>query len=166
MTETWINTIVGIIGIIVTIFGTLIAIMTIIKKKIITIEEKTNVYSSSSHDGIFTFDYSNNNGEYIIGEGEKSFNTKWSKADNNSIHAYNDGNGIVAIALLRNVKDIKNITNIEGDFSSRSRTPPIGDGIIWKNEAGNYAITKIISIKDDTRGDDHDELTCEYTILK
>ena len=32
-------------------------------------------------------------------------------------------------------------------------------------DKGNYAITKIISIKDDTRGSDHDELTCNYIVI-
>ncbi len=130
-----------------------------------TITKKTKLYKSPSKEGTFTFDYSNNNGEYVIGDGEASFTTKWSKASNTSIHAYNDGEGINAIALDEGVNDIKNIKNIEGDFSSRCRTAQIGDAVIWNNENGKYAITKVISIKDNTRGDLHDELTCEYVIL-
>ncbi len=136
------------------------------KKKIITINEITKLYKSPSQNGNFTFDYSNNNGEYVIGDGETSFTTKWSKASNTSIHAYNDGEGITAIALQKGVEKIDSIENIEGDFSSRCRTAQIGDAIIWKNVNGRTAITKVISIKDDTRGDSQDELTCEYYIFK
>lgn len=124
------------------------------------------MYKSPSKEGTFTFDYSNNNGEYVIGDGEASFITKWSKASNTSIHAYNDGEGITAIALQKGVEKIDSIENIEGDFSSRCRTAQIGDAIIWKNVNGRTAITKVISIKDDTRGDSQDELTCEYYIFK
>ena len=99
MSATWVNTIVGIVGIIVGIVGTLATIWAISKKKTITIVKKTSVYCSPLKKGTFTFDYSNNNGEYTIGEGDKLFRTKWSKASNTSIHAYKDGVGIVAIAL-------------------------------------------------------------------
>lgn len=61
---------------------------------------------------------------------------------------------------------MSSITSVEADFSSRCRTPVIGDAVIWKNLSGKYALTKIIQIKDDTRGDLSDELECEYVILK
>ena len=148
MSATWVNTIVGIVGIIVGIVGTLATIWAISKKKTITIVKKTSVYCSHLKKGTF-----------------KLFRTKWSKASNTSIHAYKDGVGIVAIALVKKIDDIEKMRMVESDFSSRCRTPRIGDGIIWQNASGNYAITKVISIKDDTRGDDHDELTCDYVII-
>ena len=77
MSATWVNTIVGIVGIIVGIVGTLATIWAISKKKTITIVKKTSVYCSPLKKGTFTFDYSNNNGEYTIGEGDKLFRTKW-----------------------------------------------------------------------------------------
>lgn len=166
MSATAINTIVGIVGIIVGIIGTLITILAISKKKTITITKKSRLYCSVEKKGSFTFDYSNNNGEYIIGTGEKLFRTKWSKASNTSIHAYKDGVGINAIALLKNIGNIEDVKNIEGDFSSRCRTPHIGDAIIWQNIQGYYAITKVIAIKDDSRGAEHDELTCDYVIME
>ncbi len=123
-------------------------------------------YYSPAKKGTFTFNYSNNDGEYVIGEGDAMFRTRWSKSSNTSIHAYKDGKGITAIARLKEVGDIESINTIEGDFSSRVRTPQIGDAIVWKNDKGKYAITKVVSIKDDTRGDDHDELTCNYIIVE
>ena len=75
MSATWVNTIVGIVGIIVGIVGTLATIWAISKKKTITIVKKTSVYCSPLKKGTFTFDYSNNNGEYTIGEGDKLFRT-------------------------------------------------------------------------------------------
>lgn len=121
-------------------------------------------YRNPKKSGHFTFDYSNNNGEFTIGCNKNIFVTKWSKASNTSIHAYKDGTGIVAIARIKAPGELQDAFNYPCDFSSRCRTPQIGDIIIWKNTHGNYAGTKIISIKDDTRGADHDELTCEYII--
>ncbi len=136
------------------------------KKESVRIVSKTGEYCSPRKKGSFTFDYSNNDGEFVIGDGEKTFRTRWSKASDSAIYAYKDGKGIDSIALLKNVVDIESIRKIEGDFSSRCRTPRIGDAIVWKNGKGYYAITKIVSIKDDTRGSDHDELTCEYVIFE
>ena len=136
------------------------------KETAISITAITKDYCSPGKMGAFTFDYSNHDGEYVIGEGDGTFSTRWSKASDTSIYALKDGKGIDAIALLKNVGNIESIRDIKGDFSSRYRTPRIGDAIVWKNDKGRYAITKIVSIKDDTRGSDHDELTCEYIILE
>ena len=165
MSETVINTIVGVVGIVVGIVATLVTVWAMSTKKVITIASKTNLYCSPGKRGLFTFDYSNNNGEFVIGAGEKTFRTRWSKASDTSIHAYKGGKGIEAIALLKKAGDIELIRKIECDFSSRCRTPQIGDAIVWKNDKGNYAITKIVSIKDDARGSEHDELTCDYIVV-
>ena len=166
MSATLVNTLVGIVGIVVGIAATIVTICATGKKRIITVTTKTEVYCSPSRKGTFTFDYSNNNGEFAVGEGDNIFRTCWSKASDVSIYAYKDGKGISAIALLKNAGDIQNIKKIEADFSSRCRCPHIGDAIVWKNDKGNFAITKVISIKDDSRGSDHDELCCEYIILE
>lgn len=116
--------------------------------------------------GKIVFNYSNNNGVFSIGESPFLFNTMWTKASNTSIYAYKDGAGIDSIALLKAPVDMEHITCLEADFSSRVRTVKVGDAILWKNTDGNYALTKVINIKDDTRGDDEDQLECEYIILK
>ena len=121
-------------------------------------------YQNTQLQGTFEFDYSNNNGEFVIGNGEKRFVTKWSKASNVSIHAYSDASDIVAIGRVKAPVELENANRIQCDFSSRVRTAGLGDIIIWKNQFGNYAGTKIIFIKDDTRGDDLDELICEYIV--
>ena len=132
-----------------------------------TISSSKKSYSSIGYNGIFTFDYSNNDGKYTIGAGEYEFITRWSKASDRSIHAYKDSlgkNG--SIARLKAPNQWPTMLDDSCDFSSRVRTPEIGDVIFWKNSFGKYAATRIISIKDDTRGADHDELTCEYIIYK
>lgn len=166
MDATEFNTIIGIIGGIVGVVGIVVTIRGFCTKKVITVSSKTKVYASHFMKGSFSFDYSNNNGLFSIGETPFLFNTKWSKASNTSIYAYKDGAEIDAIALLKAPVDIEHLTHFDADFSSRVRTAKIGDAILWRNTNGNYAVTKIISIKDDTRGDSKDQLECEYVILK
>lgn len=115
--------------------------------------------------GTIKFNYANNNGTYPIGHGDRTFTTKWSKASDTSIHAYNDASDIHSIAMVPNVSDLEQIPVLTLDYSSRTRTPTIGDAVVWQNTHGYYAVTKVISIKDDSRGSDVDELEIEYLIL-
>ena len=132
---------------------------------VVALSSTTKVYACEAEQGSFTFDYSNNDGKFTIGKDEYLFTTEWSKASNRSIHAYSDPSNIDSIARIKAPCTLsKEKLTGEYDFSSRCRTPNIGDIIIWKNIFGNYAATQIIAISDDTRGANHDELTCEYVI--
>jgi len=122
-------------------------------------------YLKKENNGRITFDYSNNNGRYYIGENDRLFEIKFSKASNASIHMYNDPASIQTIALVKSVEEISSIDNADKyDTSSRTRTPSIGQIVVLKNVYGFYAAVKIIEIKDDTRGDENDEVTFEYII--
>ena len=132
---------------------------------VVALSSTTKVYACEAEQGSFTFDYSNNDGKFTRGKDEYLFTTEWSKASNRSIHAYSDPSNIDSIARIKAPCTLsKEKLTGEYDFSSRCRTPNIGDIIIWKNIFGNYAATQIIAISDDTRGANHDELTCEYVI--
>ena len=50
------------------------------------------------------------------------------------------------------------------DYTSRARSPCVGQIVVLRNVNGFYAATRVLTIKDDTRGDDHDELRFEYAI--
>lgn len=118
--------------------------------------------------GCASFDYSNHNGAFSIGDSAYSFETRWTKGSDAAIYAYNDAGNIDAIALVRAPVDMDTVAiqNLDLDFSSRCRLPQIGDAIVWKNKNGKYAITKIVSIQDNTRGHAKDELCIEYLIFK
>lgn len=118
--------------------------------------------------GSFSFDYSNNNGVYVIGDNEWEFSTKWSKGSDKIIHAYSDSDDIDCIARCKNVSNISNIRKdilLKQDYSSRCRDIEIGDVVIWKNIYGHYLLTLVKQIHDDTRGYDSDLLECEYRII-
>lgn len=132
----------------------------------IIFKPKSEKYNSPSHSGTVKFDYSNNNGYYSIGQGDLLFETKWSSASENSIHAYTDSSSIDCLALVTNHKKIEEITNVDNfDYSSRVRTPAIGDIVIWQNRNGYFAATQIIEIKHMRRNADYDKLTFKYIIL-
>ncbi|WP_144430617.1 hypothetical protein [Jannaschia donghaensis] len=115
--------------------------------------------------GAISFDYSNNNGRYALGEGHFLFETQWSKAGKMSIHAYKDPSSIDGLALAKDVDDISQIVDASSyDYSSRTRTPRLGQVVVWRNANGIYAATKIIEIDDDGRGDASDRLDFEFKI--
>lgn len=122
-------------------------------------------YASKRLTGTITFDYSNNNGRYVIGQEELLFETAWSKASDTSIHIYKDPPSIDSLAIASGVAHIKDLKSVSGlDFSSRSRTPQEGDVVVLKNKFGKYAALKISDIKDSTRSDSADEITFSYVI--
>jgi len=89
-------------------------------------------YVSPALSGTVTFDYSNNNGRYILGAGDMAFETAWSTASNSMIHAYSDPPSIRSIALAQDVHEIESV--LDGsryDYSSRVRSPGIGEIVIW-----------------------------------
>lgn len=125
-----------------------------------------SMYINPDLTGTGEFNYSNNNGKYTIGTGEYSFATQWSKASDSRIYAYNDSSNIRHISIFKDLIALpEDLTNInELDFTSRTRTPKRGDGIVWLNTTGHFAITIIRDIMDDTRGNNIDWLEFDYKI--
>ncbi|EKD24082.1 MAG: hypothetical protein ACD_81C00114G0009 [uncultured bacterium] len=116
--------------------------------------------------GTVNFDYSNNNGIYFIGDADYLFGIKFSSASQDSIHVYNDHTTIDYIALIKNVTNFDQINfNIKYDGTSRSRSPEVGQIVLFKNKNGRYALIKIEDIKVENRGDKNDEVTFSFKIL-
>lgn len=121
---------------------------------------------SPSERGRVIFNYSSHNGRHRIGRAPYEFETRWSKASNTSIHCYIDGTNIRAVGLAAKGTNLEELDDTSSlDFTSRVRSPEIGRLVILRNEAGYFAALKIVSIKDDTRGDVIDELVFDYVIL-
>ena len=116
--------------------------------------------------GEAVFDYSNHDGHYVIGRGTLEFETSWSKGSNISIHVYNEPPSINGIALgLCEWTAIPHVVNAGSlDYTSRSRTPRVGQIVLFRNVHGFYAAAHLLEIKDDSRGDDSDELRFQYVI--
>ena len=134
--------------------------------RIIDAEIDKSTYLNPEMRGIVKFNYSNNDGTFLIGSGEYEFATFWSKASNTTIHVYNDKLIGGKIAIARNIKNIDSFSSSKNfDFTSRSRSAHIGDIIIWINSKGKMALTKVLEIMDDSRNDPEDIIVFEYKIL-
>ena len=126
---------------------------------------KNEKYVSPASKGTVTFDYSNNDGRYSIGQDELMFEIQFSKSSNQNIHLYRDPPSIFLIARVKNIPEIKSISDARiYATSSRVRRPEINEIVVLQNMNGFYAAIKVLGIKDDTRGFSHDEVTFEYHI--
>ncbi len=116
--------------------------------------------------GEVSFDYSNNNGLYIIGEGEQKFGIKFSGASQRSIYVYNDDPSLRSVALVKGANSFEE-TNLNRtyDGTSRVRCPEVNQIVILKNRNHQYALVKIQSIKMESRGDRRDEVKFTYRII-
>ncbi len=119
----------------------------------------------TSETGEVVFDYSSFNGRYVIGSGVLEFETRWSKASDTSIHVYNDPGSINGVALARRCASISQVQDASSlDYTSRTRTPSLGQIVVIRNTDGFYAALQVLGIKDDSRLDDRDELRFRYAI--
>lgn len=97
--------------------------------------------------GDAAFDYENYDGRYVLGEGDLSFETRWSAAGFGEIHAYNDGPSIQGIAIANGAKNLTDIVDAsQYDFTSRTRTPRVGEYLVLRNVHGFYAALKILQV--------------------
>ena len=116
--------------------------------------------------GEVAFDYSSHNGRYVIGHGVSTFETEWSRAGNTRIHVYNAPSSINGVAL--GPSEWTSIDQVTGagqlDYTSRARTPAVGQIVVFRNTHGLYAAVKLLSINNKNRGDNQDELRFEYSI--
>jgi hypothetical protein len=122
-------------------------------------------YVSPSLAGTVIFDYSNNNGRYVLGAGDMSFEIAWGGGSNTAIHAYNDPPSIRSVALALGAASIADITDASTyDTSSRVRTPKLGEIVVWQNTAGYYLATKIDKLQMRGHGHPADEIRFSYAI--
>jgi hypothetical protein len=122
-------------------------------------------YVSPSTKGKVTFDYSNNNGLYSIGQGTLLFELKFSKSSDRNIQLLNDPATIYSVAIVKDKEEISEVDDARNyDGSSRVRRPNKSQIAVLRNSKGFFAAIKILDIKDDTRGPDCDEVTFEYVI--
>ena len=114
--------------------------------KINEMNQITKTLSSAvNHEGRVRFNYLANSGIFTFGSNEYEFKTYWAEAGNKSIHGLRDY--LYAIALTSEEICLDELSIQKYDFSSRARTPSIGDSLIWINRFGRILITKIENIE-------------------
>ncbi len=114
--------------------------------------------------GEASFDYSNHDGKFRIGDGLCELETKWNKASNRSIHCCD--NLIQAVAVAGKGATMAELADVSKlDFTSRVRTVHLNQFIVLRNRRGVYALLQIKEIADDTCGAEADLLKFQYWIL-
>jgi len=114
--------------------------------------------------GVASFDYSTNNGTYVVGCGERTFGVHFSKSDDSSIHLYNYDNTIDKVARVKHAVPGAIINFDDVDSSSRVYTIEKGETFLLKNKQGYYMQGRLRSVADDTRGAAADKVVFEYQI--
>lgn len=122
-------------------------------------------YVSPTSSGTVTFDYSNNNGRYVVGAGDMAFETAWSGGSTSSIHAYANASSTRTVAIATGAAEIVEIANAANyDTSSDARSPRLGEVATWQNTAGYWLATKIEQLQSRSHGSPKDEVTFSYVI--
>ena len=123
--------------------------------------------ANSDLNGLVSFNYTDNNGKFLIGNGELLFETMWTKASDQAIHIYNDPASIRTVSIAEGFKEIYEVKDgTIYNTTSRARTVHIDEIVILENNNGYFAAIKILDIKDKSRpNNDRDELRFEYIIL-
>lgn len=122
--------------------------------------------ASGALSGEVTFDYAAHDGRYVIGTGGTAFETCWSTASDTSIHLYNDPPSIHGVAIARGANDFTEITDASSyDFTSRTRTPRIGEIAVLQNTNGFFAAVQVLAVENDSQVAASAALTIRYLIL-
>lgn len=122
-------------------------------------------YVSPAVKGSVTFDYSNNNGHYFIGQGQLCFELDFSSSSESCIQLYSDPQSIRTVAIVKDLQSIFEINDARVyDGSSRIRKLKLNQIAVIQNVNGFFAAIKILDIKYDGRGSDSDEVSFEYMI--
>ncbi|MCW2478031.1 TIR domain-containing protein [Candidatus Symbiopectobacterium sp. NZEC135] len=107
------------------------------------------------------------NGRQVIGQGNWSFETRWDRASDETIHIYNDGSTVVGVAFASDCWEAADVKNaVAHNFTSRVITPRNGSLVVLKNKFGFYALLRIEYIADSTRAAWYDEVIFSYRILR
>lgn len=132
------------------------------EQKFIPAAEK---YVSPAVKGTVTFDYSNNNGHYFIGQDQLGLELDFSKSSDKCIQLYNDPQIVRTVAIAKDRQSIFEIDDARVyDGSSRVRRPKLSEIAVIQKANGFFVAIKILDIKDDTRGSESDEVSFEYVI--
>jgi hypothetical protein len=113
------------------------------------------------------FDYTKNNGAYLLQGATFEISTSWSGAGHGSIHAYTGYAPGSTVAYARFASDFHEIDDPGAlDYSSHNVTVREGEIAVFQNRSG-YALVRIRSVlAGPAYGDDRWELAFDYALRK
>ena len=119
-------------------------------------------------EGIVTFQYLLNDGDFQIGLAPMDFTTHWSTRGENSIYSYNKVQktfriyNFTAFDLIRSTSDIPVDALVPFKWST---TLEVGDGIVWVNKNNFTAIGKVQNVYVSSEDELESKVTLQYRIL-
>jgi TIR domain len=117
--------------------------------------------------GEIGFDYGSYNGRYILGNGDRSFDTYWSGSGGDSIMAHDRGVNIIGIAIATGANSLADIKDADAyDDSSAYRRPKVGEWLLVKNDRGYCCAIKIEEVRSRSHGSTDDYLKIRYVITE
>jgi hypothetical protein len=115
--------------------------------------------------GTVSFNFTHNDGKFTLGHGDLTFQTRWSNASDDAIHAYTDGTGLRGLGLALSARHFGDVRDASAyDMTSRVRTPNEGEFVVLQNGLGHYAVVQVLDIKARSHHDSYDSLTITYRI--
>ncbi|WP_141397024.1 hypothetical protein [Sphingomonas ginsenosidimutans] len=99
--------------------------------------------------GEATFNYASYDGRFVIGAEPWAFETRWSSASQGSAHLYNDPAAIEGVAIAEGITSIGQATPdvvASADFTSRTRTPRVGQVVLLRNTASFFAAVELLEV--------------------
>lgn len=111
-------------------------------------------YVSSDSSGRIRFIFEDNDGDFVIGEGDKKFNLQFGGLGKGKVRLYNDdGISLISVEGSGEIVDGRRIAELE-----------IGDRVIIANKNGHRAVIKILDAETEGYSSDVDEVFFEYQI--
>ena len=112
--------------------------------------------------------YADHDGRAVIGEGDTSFETRWSQSGSQSIYVLNDPPGIRGVAIAPDTRSVGEVTETIAaglNYTSRHRCPRKGQVVVFENTAGRFLAAEVVDVRSEGHGDDEDRLVLRYAVV-
>lgn len=112
--------------------------------------------------------YADHDGRAVIGEGDTSFETRWSQGSSQSIHVLNDPPGIRGVAIAPEARSVGAVTETIAaglNYTSRYRRPREGQIVVFENTAGRFLAAEVVDVHSEGHGDGEDRLVLRYAVV-
>ena len=110
------------------------------------------------------FDYATNNGNCVIGDGEKAFKIRFSSSDAASVHTYGRDPTIRRIAVARGILPGAKLRFRDFDSSSDVHTVEEKQIFMVENAFGYYLVARIVQVRCASHGEGADTVLFDYLI--
>lgn len=112
--------------------------------------------------------YADHDGRAVIGEGDTSFETSWSRSSSQDIYVLNDPLGVRGVAIAPDACSVGAVTETIAaglNYTSRHRSPREGQIVVFENTAGRFLAAEVVDVRSEGHGDGEDRLVLRYAVV-